>query len=70
MWGTDGSELGSVGTVVGDEQKDIFHGITIRSGLFSDERLVPADRVEEVLTDRVVVRVSEEEMDALEVYRP
>lgn len=67
--GADDTELGTVGVVVGDEQKDIFHGITIRSGLFSDERLVPADRIEEMLTDRVIVRVTEDELESLEVYR-
>lgn len=66
--GSDGAELGKVGSVVGDEQKDIFHGLTIRSGLFSDERLVPADRIEEVLTDRVIVRVAESDLESLDIY--
>lgn len=65
-----GEELGTVGTVVGDEQSDIFHGITIRSGLFSEERLVPAARVGELLPDRVTVLVTSDDVESLEPYAP
>jgi uncharacterized protein YrrD len=63
-----GDELGRVGTVIGDEQKDIFHGITVRSGLFSEERVVPAARIQELLADRVTVDVASDELDSLETY--
>ncbi|HVM34323.1 MAG TPA: PRC-barrel domain-containing protein [Actinomycetota bacterium] len=63
-----GDELGRVGTVIGDEQKDIFHGITVRSSLFSEERVVPAARIQELLADRVTVDVGSDEINSLETY--
>lgn len=68
VFASDGSEVGRVGTVVADEQKDIFSGITLRTGLLAAERFVPADAVEEITEGGVRLSLSAAETDALEPY--
>jgi uncharacterized protein YrrD len=48
-----GEEVGKVREVIADEQKDIFSGVTIDTGLLSEPRFVPAEVIE-VMTDEVV----------------
>jgi uncharacterized protein YrrD len=50
---TGGEEVGKVREVIADEQKDIFSGVTIDTGLLSEPRFVPAEVIE-VMTDEVV----------------
>ena len=53
--GTDDEEIGTVTEVIADRQKDIFSGIAVKSGLFSNQRFVPAEHVQEITNE--VVRV-------------
>ena len=46
--GRGGSELGIVDEVLGDEEKDIFNGLNVSSGLLSSLSYVPAERVVEI----------------------
>ena len=68
VYAADGSEVGKVGRVVADEQKDIFSGLTLRSGLFAQERFVPADAVEEITEAGVRLRLAEADAGGLEPY--
>lgn len=65
---SDGEEIGKVGTVVADEEKDIFSGLSVTAGLFDKERFVPADLVSEMTEDEVRVSLSSSEAEALEPY--
>ena len=66
---SDGAELGTVAEVVADGQKDIFSGIVVRSGLFSEKRFVPADLIEEMTTEAVKINLDSKAADArLEPY--
>ncbi|CAN5693395.1 hypothetical protein BH18ACT15_BH18ACT15_11300 [soil metagenome] len=53
----DGEEIGRVSTVVADEQKDIFYGVTFRPGALEGERFIPAALVDRLTTDRVLLTV-------------
>ena len=65
---SDGSEVGEVGEVVADRQKDIFSGITIRSGLFGTDRFVPADLIDTMTAEGVRLTVDAQQAEALEAY--
>jgi uncharacterized protein YrrD len=67
--GSDGEEIGDVVEVLADRQKDIFSGIVVKSGLFSDKRVIPADAIEEMTTEAVRVGIPASEADkGLETY--
>jgi uncharacterized protein YrrD len=53
VYAADGAELGKVADVIADDQKDIFSGISLKPGLFKEERFVPADLIEQ-MTDAAV----------------
>jgi hypothetical protein len=63
-----GQEVGKVGRVVGDQQKDIFSGITVVSGLFRAERFAPAELVTGITESEVQLNLSPDQADELEVY--
>ena len=44
----DGEEVGKVREVIADEQKDIFSGVTVDTGLLSEPRFVPAEMIDEM----------------------
>lgn len=64
----EGEELGSIGEVVADHQKDIFSGVTVRSGLLSKDTFVPADKIDQMTEGSVRLTISKAEADALEDY--
>jgi uncharacterized protein YrrD len=68
--GRDGEELGSVHEVVGDENVDIFTGLTIHHGLLKPPRYVPSERVAEIVEGRVVLDVGEDELESLDEQAP
>ena len=65
---SDGAELGEVGEVVADSQKDIFSGITIGGGLFGTDRFVPADLIDTMTTDEVRLTIDQKQAEALGAY--
>ena len=65
---SDGEEVGRVTTVVADEQKDIFSGVTFRPGLLDGERFVPADSIERLTASAVHLSITAEQAAELEPY--
>jgi uncharacterized protein YrrD len=65
---SDGAEIGRVTTVVADEQKDIFSGVTFRPGLLDGQKFVPADSIDRLTASAVHLRISEAEADGLDDY--
>ena len=53
--GPAGKELGTVDEVLGDLDADIFHGLTVASGLLARRTDVPAERVSEIREGEVVL---------------
>jgi hypothetical protein len=65
--GRDGAEIGRVSEVDGDLQKDIFSGLTIKTGLLGASRYVPAERVGRIDSDGFVeLDVTADELQDLE----
>ena len=46
--GADGESVGKVHEVVGDQERDIFDGLQVTSGLVGGARYVPAEQVGEI----------------------
>ncbi|HEV2757093.1 MAG TPA: hypothetical protein VG318_15095 [Actinomycetota bacterium] len=65
---SDGSEVGRVTTVVADEQKDIFSGVTFRPGLLDGQKFVPADAIDRMTADAVHLKIAASETESLEDY--
>jgi uncharacterized protein YrrD len=63
-----GEEVGKVREVIADEQKDIFSGVTIDTGLLSEPRFVPAEVIEEMTDDVVKLVITAERAGKLEAY--
>ena len=61
---SDGTELGTVNDIVADEQKDIFSGLNISSGLLTGNRFVPADLVESITDEAVELAITSDEADS------
>jgi uncharacterized protein YrrD len=51
----DGTELGKIEDVLGDADADIFHGLTVASGLLGRTHEVPSERVSEIREGEVVL---------------
>jgi hypothetical protein len=65
IFGSDGSELGTVEETVGDSQLDIFDGLTVATGLLSKARYVPAEQVDEIVEGTVKLSIGKDEFDRL-----
>jgi hypothetical protein len=50
-----GEELGTVTRVDADEQKDIFSGLEIRTGLLGGTEYVPAERVAQIVEGTITL---------------
>ena len=65
----DGEEVGTVDEVTGDENADIFDGLSLSGGFFSEPRYVPSEQVAEITEGRIVLRVSRAEVEALRQFQ-
>ena len=61
----DGMPVGTVQEVLGDEQLDIFHGLSVRVGIGRLPREVTADLVNGIASGIVTVGILSEEIGAL-----
>lgn len=65
---SDGSEIGKVHEIVGDEGEDIFDGLAVSSGLHGKPRYIPAERVKGITEGQISVDVPSAEAQRLEEY--
>lgn len=68
--GADGEELGAVDEVLGDEETDIFNGLTVTHGVVSRPRYVPAERVAGIREGLVELDLDRAGFERLEPYEP
>jgi hypothetical protein len=66
----DGSDVGTVDEVLGDEHADIFDGLTVTKGLVSSPVYVPSESVDEIVDGAVKLSLAGPEVDALAPYQP
>jgi hypothetical protein len=67
--GSDGAPVGSVVSVAGDKQEDIFDGLAISLGESSPLRYVPGERVGLIFPGKVTVRFAGSEAHELEEFQ-
>ena len=68
VYAADGSELGAVESVLGDEQEDIFHGIALKRPADGVVEL-PAAHVKKICAKGVVTDLYPADAASLEPYR-
>ena len=56
--GSDGEEIGHVTSVDADEQKDIFSGLELRTGLLGGKLYVPSERVVGIVQGEIALDVT------------
>jgi hypothetical protein len=66
VMGSDGTKLGAVEEILGDQNEDIFDGLSVRAGALGQARYVPAELVERIVEGRIELTVSGEEFERLE----
>jgi hypothetical protein len=59
--GSDGEEIGKVARIDADEERDIFSGLELRTGLLGT-RYVPAEHVGTITDGRVELDVTADEL--------
>ena len=64
----DGSDVGYVQEVVGDDTEDVFDGLAISTNLFEEPRYVPSARVGRIFEGRVELHVASNEVQELEDF--
>jgi rRNA processing protein Gar1 len=64
----DGSEIGIVEKMLGDEEEDIFHGIVMRRSDGGEQVEIPARRITRTTTRRVITDLTASEVAALPAY--
>jgi hypothetical protein len=64
----DGTDVGHVDAVTGDENADIFNGLAIAAGPFARPRYVPAEAVARIVEGRVELALSAAAVEQLGEY--
>ena len=66
----DGSEVGTVAETLGDENRDIFDGLAVSTGLLSKPVYVPSEQVGEIVEGAVRLSLDPDAVKRLEPYEP
>lgn len=69
MVGSDGAPVGSVVSVAGDKQEDIFDGLALSLGETRPARYVPGERVGLIYPGKVTLRLAAAEVEKLEEFQ-
>jgi hypothetical protein len=64
----DGSEVGQVDEVAGDDNADIFDGLAVATSAFGKPRYVPAEQVAEITEGTVRLKLTKDQVDQLGEY--
>lgn len=68
--GADGVEVGTVEAIVGDEEKDIFSGVRVVTGVLRAARFVPAEHVARIDQGEVHLDLAADEAREREFAEP
>jgi hypothetical protein len=68
VYAGDGSEVGEVDEVTGDDTKDIFNGLAVATSALGKPRYVTADQVSRITQGAVQLSLSRDEVEALDEY--
>lgn len=68
VYAADGSEVGEVDEVTGDEERDIFDGLAVAESAFGKPRYVPAEQVAGITEGAVHLSLTREQVGGLGEY--
>jgi hypothetical protein len=68
VYASDGTEVGAVDEVAGDDNADIFNGLAIARSTFAKPAYVPAESVGPITEGRIELTLTTEQVDALGEY--
>jgi hypothetical protein len=68
VYASDGSEVGEVDEVAGDDTEDIFDGLAIATSALGKPRYVPAEQVASITDGAVHLSLSPQEVETLGEY--
>jgi hypothetical protein len=68
VYASDGSEVGEVDEVAGDDTEDIFDGLAIATSAFGKPRYVPAEQVGQITDGVVHLTLTRAQVDELGEY--
>ena len=68
VYASDGTEVGSVDEVAGDDNADIFNGLAIARSTFAKPTYVPAESVGPISEGRIELTLTAEQVDGLGEY--
>ena len=66
----DGEEIGKVEEVLGDNEADIFDGLTVATGVVGKPKYVPSELVASIDTDAVRLTIGRDDVARLDEYTP
>jgi len=68
VFAADGSDVGAVDEVAGDDGHDIFDGLAVATSALGKPRYVPAEQVAQIVEGEVHLSISREQAEALGEY--
>ena len=68
VFASDGSDVGAVDEVAGDDTVDIFDGLAIATSAFGKPRYVPAEQIGQIFDGEVHLTLTREQAEALGEY--
>jgi hypothetical protein len=68
VYASDGSEVGEVDEVAGDDTEDIFDGLAIATSALGKPRYVPAERVASITEGAVRLSITSQQVEGLDEY--
>ena len=64
----DGKEIGRIHEVTGDENVDIFDGLTIKQGILSKDKYIPSEHVAAIREGEVVLDLPHDAVESLDAF--
>jgi hypothetical protein len=68
VFDAEGEDIGHVDEVTGDENVDIFDGLTISQGILTKAKYVPSENVAQILEGEVHLSLTRAGVEALQDY--
>jgi len=68
VFDAEGDEIGHVDEITGDENADIFDGLTISQGILSKPKYVPSEHVAQIVEGEVHLSLSRAAVESLQDY--
>jgi hypothetical protein len=66
----DGTDVGRIDEVIGDQEDDIFNGLAVASSVLGRPKYVPAERVAEIVEGEVRLDLPPEAVEQLDHHNP